>query len=261
MKKTIPFTKYALIIVGVYLAAAVVACSKNDSNPPPPAAPAAPAPTNPTSGIPQCPMGYQLQTNICYNPLTGQQISPLNYQSNGIEYIAASYGYQNLTITNNSIYQDVLKNAMGVCEPSNVKNWSLFTFGSDPLKCSSWTSLPASIVIQDLSNNKLRMVMAVWGQPVGFNLINAQFSWNAYYHYVFNPMNLDMTNNLINNSAGMEAWGYGPRGSYAFNSLFKLRVASGKLGDPSLNFELLFKDQAFANGTLNRCQTKGCMNW
>lgn len=197
---------------------------------------------------------------------------PTNYKSGGYAQSANFYipGYQN----NGTTFQvrtgmtALLRDAMGVCDR--------YTYSGGYAACTSWYSGAHDMVIY------LQGQQASQAQTVKFIIRSTPSTNNgSYFTYgfssfqsiimsffgfggdpntagIFDPMVLDATLWPINNSQGFELRANGPRLSKAWNKLFQLQVANGKLEDATWNYQLYYNGQLAADGTGGLCQSQYC---
>ena len=75
---------------------------------------------------------------------------------------------------------------------------------------------------------------------------------------IFDPLVLDVTIWPVNNSQGFEVRAYGPTVSQAYNKLFQLQVATGKMEDQSWAFKLYYNGTLAMDGTALHCLSQFC---
>ena len=195
-----------------------------------------------------CPIGSYWSGSACISNTNGNAVTT--------DFVAENWYYKTMQITNSSVYKEVLKNAMGVCDRGS---WNTGT-----ASCDSWIGGYISVVLQVQSGTAARIYITAY--PASTSWINGSAGWlsgNGYYQTL--PLDLVLSN--INNSQGFEGRGYGAGGTYAYNSLFQLIVRNGKVNDGYFDFQLAFGNQntgsgqVFATGRLTRCQSAGCVNY
>ena len=208
---------------------------------------ASPQPQLPAPVLPQSSsLGFYAQTSNFYLPGYLNNQSTLQVQS--------------------GMYQ-VLKEAMGVCDREHSSGGLA--------SCSTWISGAFDIVLYaegGSTSNSVKLVIRA--------LPGSQLSGYGWYSYslpsfrqfigcligicysnpsgVFNPLVLEASIWPINQSQGFESRAYGPRMSQAYNKLFQLQVAQGKLEDQAWNFNLIYNGISAAQGRAVRCQSQFC---
>jgi len=162
----------------------------------------------------------------------------------------------------------LLRDAMGVCDREHSSGGLA--------SCSSWLSGAYDLVLLadgGAQSNSVKLIMrAIPGSQLN------HFGWYSYSlpsfrqfllgilgfpvwsnpQGIFNPLVLTATIWPINNSQGFEVRAYGPRVSRAWNQLFQLQVAQGKLEDAQWNYILSFNGATAAQGRSVRCQSQNC---
>jgi hypothetical protein len=161
----------------------------------------------------------------------------------------------------------VLRDAMGVCDREYISGGLA--------ACSTWTSGAFDFVLLADGGAQANTVKLILRAVPGSQLNN--YGWYSYSlpsfkqaiacliglcwsnpQGIFNPLVLEATIWPINNSQGFEVRAYGPRVSRAWNQLFQLQVAQGKLEDAQWNFALQYAGQQAAQGRAVRCQSQNC---
>lgn len=185
--------------------------------------------------------------------------------SNDSGYLADNFQYKNINVSGATTYKSFLKKALGVCDRA-ANSGGIYS-------CDSWLNSYFRVIIQAQStiSNQLRAVIMVYPQINNYGWYGYQLpSWNQFFMGVMgfpvpqqigavrNPLALDMTVSLINNSQGFEARSYGAYDTLANKSLVQVQVATGKILDNTLAVTLNFEGQQFASGTLYRCTHANC---
>lgn len=198
------------------------------------------------------------------NGLNGGFVNPYT-NSNDSGYLADNFQYRNVNITNGTSYKNFLKKALGVCDRA--------TNSGGIYSCNSWLNSYFRVIVQAQSTigNQLRSVFMVYPQTNSYGWYGYQLpSWNEFFMgalgfpvpkeigAVRNPLAVDMTVSLINNSQGFEARSYGAYDTLANRSLIQVQVVQGKVLDNTLAVTLNFEGQQFASGTLYRCTYPNC---
>ncbi len=198
------------------------------------------------------------------NGYTNGYVNPY-INSNDSGYLADNFQYRNVTITNGNSYKAFLKKALGVCDRA-ANSGGIYN-------CDSWLSSYFRIIVQAQStiSNQLRAVFMVYPQINNYGWYGYQLpSWNQFFMgtlgfpvpqeigAVRNPLAVDMTVSLINNSQGFEARSYGAADTLANRSLIQVQVLTGKILDNQIPVLLHFEGQQFASGTLYRCNQSNC---
>jgi hypothetical protein len=198
---------------------------------------------------------------------------PVNYKAGAYAQTSnlVTPGYVNNASTfvpRQGMYQ-VLKDAMGVCDRTSISGGLA--------GCQTWFSGAHDMVIY-LNGQQASQAQTV--KLIIRSTPNIQMGGYGYYSYslpnfkqfilglfgynlsspagVFDPMVLDATIWPINDNRGFEVRANGPRNSYAWNKLFQLQVANGKLEDPSWDYQLYFNGQLAADGRGAICQSQYC---
>jgi hypothetical protein len=192
--------------------------------------------------------------------------SQIGFYSQTSNLIVPGYWNNGSTLTVGPGMTQVLRDAMGVCDREHVSGGLA--------SCSTWMTGAYDIVLLangSQSNTVKLIIRAVPGSQLG------NFGWYSYSlpsfrqfigcmiglclsnpQGIFNPLVLEATIWPINNSQGFEVRAYGPTGSRAWNKLFQLQVAQGKLEDAQWNYVLLFNGSQAAQGLSVRCQSQNC---
>jgi len=161
----------------------------------------------------------------------------------------------------------VLRDAMGVCDREYISGGLA--------SCNTWLSGAFDLVLLADGGAQTNTVKLIMRAIPGAQLNN--YGWYSYSlpnfkqfiacliglcwsnpQGIFNPLVLEATIWPINNSQGFEVRAYGPRVSRAWNQLFQLQVAQGKLEDAQWNFVLHYAGQQSAQGRAVRCQSQNC---
>ena len=233
LKKYMQFGQAVLVLA---VAVALTACGNNK-----------------TSSSSATPYGYD---PAYQNPYTN---------TNDAGYLADNFQYRNMTISGANSYKNFLKKALGVCDRA--------AHSGGIYGCDSWLNSYFRLIVQAQStiSNQLRAVIMVYPQTSTTGWYGYQLpSWNQFFMGIMgfpvpqqigavrNPLPLDMTVSLINNSQGFEARSYGAYDTLANRSLVQVQVTNGKILDNTLNVTLSFEGQQFASGTLLRCTYPNC---
>ncbi len=199
------------------------------------------------------------------NPYGGGVTNGLYAQNANMQYIYPGSGV-NLYVENH--YKSFLKEAMGVCDREN--------YSAGTAACDAWLNGFNDIVLYTYPNKAARLV--VRSMPLSCQNSNPYYCSSYYasipkfqdmilnimglptgnFAGVFNPMVLDTTYNLTNNSTGFTWRTKGPTGSRAYLQNIDIVIPSGKFEDAQHTFELHYKGQRAASGTLIRCSTPSC---
>jgi hypothetical protein len=186
--------------------------------------------------------------------------------SNDAGYLADNFQYRNFTITNGTAYKNFMKKALGVCDRTS-NSGGIYS-------CDGWLNSYFRLIIQASSSvsTTLRSIVMVYPQVndysgwYGYQLPDWNQFWMGLFGFpvpsnigaVRNPLALDMTVSLINNSAGIEARSYGAYDTLANKSLIQIQAANGKILDSTLAVIMSFEGQQFASGTMYRCTYPNC---
>lgn len=193
--------------------------------------------------------------------------TPVGFYSQTSNLIVPGYVNFGSSLTVQQGMQSLLKDAMGVCDRSHISGglaacstWMHGAFDLVLLSENGAQSNAVKLIIRAIPGSQLNnmgwytyslpsfrefigcLIGICWGNPTG----------------IFNPLVLEATIWPINNSQGFEVRAYGPRASFAWNKLFQLQVAQGKLEDAQWNYVLHFNGVQAAQGTTVRCQSQNC---
>lgn len=201
-----------------------------------------------------------------YGPDANGYYGNMYMNSNDAGYLGDNFAWKNMTITDTATFKAFLKKAQGLCDQA------YYTGGI--YSCDSWTNSYFRIVYQASSaaQSKSRIMFMTYPQNTyGGSWYGYQLpSWNQFfmgtlgfpvpqnYGATRNPVALDMTTSLINNSQGFESRAYGAQDTLANKSLIQFMVNQGKVLDQSVNFQIYFEGKAFASGSLLRCTYPDC---
>jgi hypothetical protein len=185
--------------------------------------------------------------------------------TNDSGYLADNFQYRNINVTNGNAYKNFIKKALGTCDRA-ANSGGIYG-------CDSWLNSYFRLIIQAQStiSTQLRSVFMVYPQTNTSGWYGYQLpSWDQFFMglmgfpipqqigAVRNPLAVDMTVSLINNSQGIEARSYGSYDTLANKSLIQIQIPSGKILDQTLAVSLSFEGQQFASGTLYRCSYPNC---
>lgn len=246
MKKLL-FSFLGLAVITSYL----IACGNNKST--------SDQAINPYANNNGCPNGTYYSGGFCYNSNGQQWNGYSNGYTSSINFISDNFSYRDVTITNGTVYRSFIKKAMGTCERQSNSG--------GVYSCDSWVTGQFQLTVQvtNTQTQTLRATFAAYPSTNGYSwygyslpsaseFFYGMFGFPVYYDvgYVKNPLPLDMTVSVINNSAGFEARSYGDYNTAANRSLIQLQVFSGKLEDSAFDYQLGFEGQVFAKGRLRR---------
>lgn len=187
------------------------------------------------------------------------------YNTNDSGYLADNFQYRNITITNGTPYKNFIKKALGTCDRA-ANSGGIYG-------CDSWLNSYFRLIVQAQSTvaTQLRAVFMVYPQVNTYGWYGYQLpSWDQFFMGVMgfpvpqqigavrNPLAVDMTVSVINNSQGFEARSYGAYDTLANRSLIQVQVSNGKILDNQLPVVLSFEGQPFASGNLLRCTYPNC---
>lgn len=252
MKTKKPNVWTAAAIIGVFLGSGLLAaCGKSNSS----------GSAGAGTGVVQTCTGAQ-----CTYPITAN--TRLGFYAQTSNFYTPGYMNNGSSLQVHAGMQALLKEAMGTCDRQN------YTGGL--AACTTWMSGAHDIVLYSDTGSAASTVKIIMRSVPGTQ-------WNGYgwYSYsapsfkefvlgilgfpadnntgVFNPLVLgEATVWPVNNSQGFEVRAMGPRVSYAWNKLFQLQVANGKLEDASWNFVLHYNGQQAMSGKAIRCQSQYC---
>lgn len=177
----------------------------------------------------------------------------------------------NLTIQKSG-YKALLKEAMGVCDRENT------SYGT--AACDAWADGFNDLVIYVYPNKSARLIIR--SMPMNNCLYYSPGTSGYCSNYyasipkfqdiilnimglptgnmagVFNPMVLEATYNLTNNSTGFTWRAKAPQGSRAYFQNIDIVIPTGAFTDNTHIFQLQYRGMPAGSGTLVRCQTANC---
>ncbi len=201
---------------------------------------------------------------IQYNPYDPYNLG-LYQNTNDAGYLADNFQYRNLTVTGGTAYKSFIQKALGTCDRA-ANSGGIYS-------CDSWLNSYFRLIIQAQSSasTAMRAIFMVYPQQNQYAWYGYQLpSWNQFFMGIMgfpvpqqigavrNPLAVDMTVSLINNSTGLEARSYGAYDTLANKSLIQVQIPTGKVLDNQLPVKLFFEGQQFASGTLYRCTYPNC---
>lgn len=237
------YTRYVFSAIAVLATATMVACAKSSDSS-----------TNYNNGF------------YIANPYGAGVTNGYFAQNNNMgTYIYPGSGV-NLTL--GSGYKALLKEAMGVCDRENT------SYGT--AACDAWLNGFNDLVIYTYANKSARLIIR--SMPLQCQNSSPYYCSNYYASIpkfqdlilnimglptgnmagVFNPMVLDATFNLTNNSTGFTWRAKAPQGSRAYLQNIDIVIPSGVFENNTHTFELHYKGSPVGSGTLIRCQTQSC---
>jgi len=205
-------------------------------------------------------------TNGVYGPNTNGYYGNIYSTTNDAGYLGDNFAWKNLTVTDGAVFKSFLKKAQGLCDQAQTSGGIY--------RCDSWVSSYFRIVYQAARSSKSQSRIMFMTYPQNMN--NGYWygyqlpSWDQFfmgalgfpvpqaYGATRNPIALDMTTSLINNSQGFESRAYGAQDTLANKSLIQFMVRQGQVLDATVAFEIFFEGKAFASGTLYRCTLPDC---
>lgn len=214
---------------------------------------------NPYSTNNGCPTGTYYSNGFCYNQ-NGQQWN--GYQNgyvSSLNFVSDNFKYKSFTLTNSGVYREFLKKAMGACD-QNHSDGGIYG-------CDSWIAgdFQLNIQVPATQSTTLRATFAAYPRTsdyywYGYSLPSASdfffgmFGFPVYVSQtiVKNPLPLDMTVSVINDSKGFEARSYGDQWTAANRSLIQIQVFNGKLEQSAFDYKLSFEGQEFATGRFQK---------
>lgn len=203
--------------------------------------------------------------NGVYYPGQGGYTGDMYMQSNDAGYLGDNFAWKNLTITNGTAFKNFVKKVHSTCDQANSSGG---IYG-----CDAWMNGYFRIIYQASSSSPAQSRIMFMTYPQ-----TSQYGWYGYqlpsleqffmgligfpipqaHGIARNPIALDQTVSMINNSQGFESRSYGAQDTLANRSLIQFQVATGKVLDQTINFSLSFEGQTFAQGTLYRCTHADC---
>lgn len=246
MKRFIFFGISAFIVSAI-----LIACGENKSTNTPA--------VNPYATNNGCPTGTVYTNGFCYNGSGANWNGYLNGYSSSTNFITDNFTYRNFSVEDSDAYRNFIKKAMGTCDRQS-NSGGVFD-------CDSWVGGQFQLIIQvpTAQSNTMKATFAAYPSTnnyywYGYSLPSAKeffygmFGFPVYYDVgvVKNPLPLEMTVSLINNSKGWEARAYGDEWTAANRSLIQIQVLEGKLTDASFEYQLAFEGQIFATGTFQK---------
>lgn len=232
--------KYIFVFAGFVVSAFLVACgSSNDGG----AGPAI-----------NCPPGTSFQNGYCVNGTGIVHTGSVGfYSENWQERTLAPAG---------SGYATFLKNAMGVCDRSDISGGGA--------GCEAWVAGAFDIVMQAPTTQtgsiqvtfraKPNQTNYWYSIPSGGQLAGALLGFPVAGNpgAIRNPLQLNMALSVTNNYQGFEARGYGDFYTTANRSLIQIQVAQGKLEDPAFDYRIAYRGEVIITGRFIRCNTADC---
>lgn len=240
------------LILGLSTAAmalVLISCGQNKTN----------SPTNPYANNNGCPAGTYFSNGFCYN----QNGTPWNGYQNGytssINFVSDNFTYKNFKLSNSGVYKEFIRKAMQTCDQA-ANSGGIYS-------CDSWATgqFQLNVQVTSTQTSTLRATFAAYPQTssyywYGYTLPSAKdffygmFGFPVYQAQlvVKNPLPLDMTVSIINDSKGFEARAYGDQWTMANRSLIQLQVFNGKLEQTAFDYQLGFEGKVFATGRLQK---------
>lgn len=214
---------------------------------------------NPNAANNGCPTGTYYSNGFCYNQNGTQWNGYQNGYTSSINYVSDNFKYKDFTVSNSGAYKNFIKEAMGTCDQAHSSG-GIYS-------CDSWIGGQFQLNVQATSVNAttLRTTFAVYPSTssyywYGYSLPSASDFFYGLFGFptfvsqsvVKNPLPLDLTVSLINDSKGFEARGYGDQWTQANRSLIQLQVFNGKLDQTTFDYQLSYEGQPFATGRLQK---------
>lgn len=254
----------ALIPLTIFILA-VIGCNSSPNNSQNQSLPVG---TNP----PSCPSGATFSNyGACVGPNGYPQQIPGNLYPTSAGFFTENWNQKTLTITNQTVYQEFLQTAMGVC--NRMENTGGLA------NCQAWVSGFLDVTIQTFNtqNTALRAIFRAWPQmyPGGWWTASAP-NFGGFIAALFglpyippagairDPLVLDMSVSIVNADQGFEARSYGDFWTQANRTLIQIIVNNGKFENPNFNYQLAFgsqtykKGMVFATGQFRHCSTPDC---
>jgi len=206
-----------------------------------------------------CPAGTVFQNGYCVQQTNGAIVN-----TGSVGFYSENWHDRTFTPVGSGL-REFLKNAMGVCDRAHI-NGAL-------ADCSAWTAGAFDIVLQSPSTQTNTVQVTFRAKPALNPHVNYAYALpspgqmvGAFFGFpvvgnpsaVRNPLQVNMTVSVINNSQGFEARGYGDFYTNANRSPIQIRVAQGKLDDPAFDYYLSFRGQDIATGRFLRCNNADC---
>lgn len=204
--------------------------------------------------------------NGVYGPNANGYYGNIYANSNEAGYLGDNFAWRNMTITDGVIFKSFLKKAQGLCDQAHSSG-GIYS-------CDTWVNSYFRVVYQASSNaqSQSRIMFMTYPQNMNNGLwYGYQLpSWDQFFMGFLgfpvpqahgatrNPIALDMTTSLINNSQGFESRAYGAQDTLANKSLIQFMVRQGKVLDATVDFEIFFEGKTFASGKLYRCSHSDC---
>lgn len=214
---------------------------------------------NPYANNNGCPPGTYYTSGFCYNQNGTQWNGYQNGYVSSINFVSDNFTYKNFTISDTAVYANFIKKAMGTCDQAHASGG---IYG-----CESWVAgdFQLNIQVPTVQATTLRATFAAYPRTstyawYGYSLPSAKdfffgmFGFPVYVaqNVVKNPLPLDMTISVINESKGFEARAYGDQWTTANRSLIQIQVYNGKLEQTAFDYQLAFEGKVFANGRLQK---------
>ncbi len=215
--------------------------------------------TNPYQDNNGCPAGTYYSNGFCYNQNGTQWNGYQNGYVSSLNFVSDNFKYKNFTVSNSAAYADFIKKAMGTCDQAHSSG-GIYS-------CDSWAQgdFQLNIQVPTATSTTLRATFAAYPKTssyywYGYSLPSASdffygmFGFPVYVAQtvVKNPLPLDMTVSIINDSKGFEARSYGDQWTTANRSLIQVQIFNGKLDQTAFDYQLSFEGKTFASGRLQK---------
>lgn len=206
-----------------------------------------------------CPTGTYYSNGFCYNQNGTQWNGYQNGFVSSINFVSDNFRYKNYQVTNSGVYREFIKKAMQTCDQAHSSG-GIYS-------CDSWTigDFQLNVQVAATQASTLRATFAAYPKTnsyywYGYSLPSASDFFYGYFGFPVytativtkNPLPLDMTVSIINDSKGFEARAYGDQWTAANRSLIQLQVLEGKLEQSAFDYQLGFEGKIFAKGRLQR---------
>lgn len=214
---------------------------------------------NPNANNNGCPEGTYYSNGFCYNSNGQQWGGYQNGLASSINFVSDNFTYKSFKLSNSGVYREFIKKAMGTCDQAHA-NGGIYS-------CDTWVAgdFQLNVQVAATQSTTLKATFAAYPRTnsnywYGYSLPSAKdfffgmFGFPVYVQqtYVRNPLPLDMTVSVINDSKGFEARGYGDQWTTANRSLIQLQVFNGKLEQSAFDYQLSFEGKVFATGRLQK---------
>ncbi len=222
-----------LMFFAVSSAAALVGCSSGSSSS---------GTADPNVG---CPSGSSFSNGVCVNSI-GQVVS------SGVGFVSNNFNSGVLTITNQSLYQTFLKEALSICDQGS--------YNAGASACSSYANSAINITLQAMPSSPSSARLTIEVVPTGYTPYNFSVNFGTG-GIAYDPLPLNLVVSQINNSQGLEGRANGAYGTIAANKLIQIFIPNQTLNSQYLDYQLAYNGSSggvFATGRMLLCSDPSC---